>query len=64
MSQRQITFNAELINNEIVIRLTSNKNNRDLEIKAANQLFNFLEKIGIEVTRNNLETDWQSGSNS
>ncbi len=64
MSQRQITFNAELINNEIVIRLTSNKNNRDLEIKAANQLFNSLEKIGIEVTRNNLETDWQSGSNS
>jgi len=64
MNQRQLTFNAELIDNQIVIRLTSNNNNRELEIKAANQLFDSLEKVGIEATRNNLEHDWNLESNS
>lgn len=64
MSQRQITFNAQLIDNEIVIRLTSNHNNRELELKAAHQLFNSLEKIGIEATRRNLENEWDLGTNS
>ena len=62
MNQSQITFNAELINNEIVIRLTSHNDNQELaqELanKAASQLFASLEKVGIEVTRKNLEHDW------
>jgi len=64
MNQRQFTFNAELVDNEIVIRLTSNHNNREQQIKAANQLFHSLEQVGIEVTRKNLEDDWKSESNS
>ncbi len=62
MKQSQITFNAELINNEILIRLISHNDNQEIaqEIshKAAKQLFASLETIGIEVTRTNLENDW------
>ena len=62
MNHSQINFNAELINNEIVIRLTSNNHNqelaKELAIKAATKLFASLEKVGIEVTRKNLENDW------
>ncbi len=62
MNQSQMTFNAELIDNEIVIRLTSHNENQELaqELanKAASQLFASLEKVGIEVTRKNLEHDW------
>ena len=62
MKQSQITFNAELINNEILIRLISHNDDQELgqelACKAAKQLFTSLEKIGIEVTRKNLENDW------
>ena len=62
MNQSQMTFNAELIDNEIVIRLTSHNENqelaKELANKAAIQLFASLEKVGIEVTRKNLEHDW------
>ncbi|MDJ0568403.1 MAG: hypothetical protein QNJ53_05095 [Pleurocapsa sp. MO_192.B19] len=58
MNHDRITFNAELINNEIVIRLNSHNDNQDLAIKAASKLFASLEKVGIEVTRKNLENDW------
>ena len=58
MNERPMTFNAELINNEIVIRFTSNNNNKELANKAASQLFASLEQIGIEITRKNLEHDW------
>ncbi len=58
MNHSQINFNAELINNEIVIRLTSHNDNQELAIKAASKLFASLEKVGIEVTRKNLENDW------
>ena len=59
MNQRQIIFNAELIDNKIKIELTAGNNNRELAIEAANRLFASLEQIGIEVTRKNLEQDWQ-----
>ncbi|MGV2829639.1 hypothetical protein [Myxosarcina sp. GI1(2024)] len=62
MNQRQINFNAELNNNEITIRLTCENGDRKLAIKAASKLFASLEKIGIEVTRKNLEEDWQNES--
>lgn len=62
MNQRRIIFNAELIDNEIRIELTAENNNRELAIKAASKLFASLEKVGIEVTRENLEKDWQNES--
>jgi|GEM_PF-2839095 len=62
MNQRQINFNAELIDNEIVIKLTSEDGDRILENQAASKLFDSLEKIGIEVTRQNLEQDWRNES--
>ena len=58
MDHQQITFNAELIDNEIRIRFTADNDARELAIKAANKLFASLEKVGIEVTRKNLENDW------
>lgn len=58
MNHQQIIFNAELIDNEIRIRLISSIDDRKLAIKAASKLFASLEKIGIEVTRKNLENDW------
>ncbi len=62
MNHQQIIFNAELIDNEIKIRLTSDNGDRELAIKAANKLFASIEKIGIEATRKNLEHDWQNES--
>ena len=62
MNQRQINFNAELIDNEIVIKLTSTDGDRKSEIAAASKLFSSLEKIGIEVTRQNLQRDWLNES--
>ena len=62
MNQRQIIFNAELIDNEIKIELTAENNNWELAIEAARKLFASLEKVGIEVTRENLEKDWQNES--
>ncbi|MEM9510754.1 MAG: hypothetical protein AAFW67_08035 [Cyanobacteria bacterium J06638_38] len=58
MTQNKITFQAELINNEIVIRLDSENDDQESAIKAASKLFASLEKVGIEVTRKNLENDW------
>lgn len=58
MEHNQITFNAELINNEIVIKLNSQNGNQEMAIKAASKLFASLEKLGIEVTRKNLEEEW------
>ena len=58
MKHQQITFNAELIDNEIKIRLNSHNDNQELAIKAASKLFASLETVGIEVTRENLEKDW------
>ena len=58
MNHPQITFNAELINNEIRIRLTADNGDRELAIKAASKLFASLEKVGIEATRKNLENNW------
>ncbi len=58
MNHQQITFNAELIDNEIKIRLNSPNDNQELAIAAASKLFASLEKVGIEVTRENLEKDW------
>ncbi|MGB5632599.1 MAG: hypothetical protein WBM44_22000 [Waterburya sp.] len=58
MNHPQITFNAELINNEIVIRLNSHNDNQEKAIKAASKLFASLEKVGIEVIRKNLENEW------
>ncbi|WP_036478865.1 hypothetical protein [Myxosarcina sp. GI1] len=60
MNQRQINFNAKLSNNEITIRLTCENGDRELAIEAASKLFASLEKVGIEVTRKNLEQDWQN----
>lgn len=60
MNQHQINFNAELIDNEIIIKLTSNSGDRKLANFAANKLFSSLEKVGIEVLRENLEKDWQN----
>ncbi len=62
MNHQQIIFNAELIDNEIKIKLTSDNGDRELAIKAANKLFASIEKIGIEATRKNLEHDWQNES--
>ena len=58
MSHQRITFNAELIDNEIKIRLNSHTDNQELAIEAASKLFASLERVGIEVTRENLEKDW------
>ncbi len=58
MNHQQIIFNAELIDNEIKIRLTAENNDKELAIKAASKLFASLEKVGIEATRKNLEHDW------
>ena len=58
MNHNQIIFNAELINNEIRIKLTSDNGDRELAIAAASKLFASLEKVGIEMTRKNLEKDW------
>ena len=60
MNQSQITFHAELIDNEIVIRLTSHNDNKELANKAARKLFVSLEQVAIEETRKNLEYDWRS----
>ena len=60
MNQSQITFNAELIDNEIVIRLTSHNNNQELANKAARKLFVSPEKLDIEETRTNIEYDWKN----
>lgn len=60
MNYHQITLNAELIDNKIVIQLTSHNDNQELAIKAASKLFASLEKVGIEVIRKNLENDWHS----
>ena len=60
MNQPQIYFNAELIDNEIVIKLTSDSGDRELANEAASKLFRSFEKIGIEMTRENLEKDWQN----
>ncbi|MEL6440247.1 MAG: hypothetical protein AAFQ80_13445 [Cyanobacteria bacterium J06621_8] len=62
MNQRQINFNAELIDNEIIIKLTTENGDRELAKQAASRLFSSLEKIGIEFTRGNLEKDWQNES--
>lgn len=62
MNQRQINLKAELKDNEIIIRLTCENGDRELAIKAASKLFASLEKVGIEVTRENLERDWQNES--
>ena len=62
MNQRQINFNAELIDNEIVIKLTSEDGDRELANQAASKLFSSLEKVGIEITRQNLQKDWQNES--
>ena len=58
MNHQQITFNAKLIDNEIRIKFTADNEDRKLAIKAANKLFASLEKVGIELTRKNLENDW------
>lgn len=58
MNHQQITFNAKLINNEITIKLTSQNDDQELAIQAASKLFASLEKVGIEITRKNLENDW------
>ena len=58
MNHNQIIFNAELINNEIRIRLTADNGDRELAIAAASKLFASLEKVGIEITRKNLAKDW------
>ena len=60
MNRPQIYFNAELIDNEIVIKLTSDSDDRELANEAASKLFHSFEKIGIEMTRENLEKDWQN----
>ena len=60
MNQGQINFNAELIDNEIVIKLTSENGDRELANLAASKLFSSLEQVGIEITRENLEKDWQN----
>ena len=62
MNQPQIYFNAELIDNEIVIKLTSESGDRELANFAASRLFSSLEKVGIEITRENLEKDWHKES--
>lgn len=61
MNQPQINFNAELSDNEIIIRLTC-VSDRKLAIEAASKLFASLEKVGIKVTRKNLEQNWQNES--
>lgn len=58
MNYRQINFNAKLNDNQITIELTADNDDRELAIEAANKLFASLEKVGIEVTRKNLEKDW------
>ena len=58
MNHQQITFNAELIDNEIRIKFTADNKDRELAIEAANKLFASLEKVGIEVSRENLENNW------
>ena len=62
MNHQQITFNAELIDNEIRIKFTADNKDRESEIAAASKLFSSLEKIGIEVTRQNLQRDWLNES--
>ncbi|MEM6612811.1 MAG: hypothetical protein AAF652_11280 [Cyanobacteria bacterium P01_C01_bin.72] len=59
MNHPQITFSAELNDNQITIELTCDNNDQELAIKAANELFASLEQVGIEVTRKNLEKDWR-----
>ena len=64
MNSPQITFNAELMDNEIIIKLTTENGDRELANQVASKLFNSLEKVGIEFTRQNLEQDWQNESDS
>ncbi|MEO1671557.1 MAG: hypothetical protein AAFR77_12350 [Cyanobacteria bacterium J06631_2] len=62
MNEPQINFNAELSDNEIIIRLTSEDDDLELAIKAASKLFASLEQVGIEAIRKNLEQSWQNES--
>ncbi|MEL6910216.1 MAG: hypothetical protein AAFY63_21365 [Cyanobacteria bacterium J06643_13] len=62
MNEPQINFNAELSNNEIIIRLTSEDDDLELAIKAASKLFASIEQVGIEAIRKNLEQSWQNES--
>lgn len=62
MNQRQIHFNAELIDNEIVIKLTSEDGDLKRANQAAKELFSSFEKVGIEFTRQILQKDWQNES--
>lgn len=62
MNQRRINFNAELCDNQIIIKLTSENDDRELAIEAASILFASLEKVGIEFTRKDLERNWQNES--
>ncbi|MEL7421152.1 MAG: hypothetical protein AAGK10_21705 [Cyanobacteria bacterium J06555_3] len=62
MKEPQINFNAELSNNEIIIRLTSEDDDLELAIKAASKLFASIEQVGIEAIRKNLEQSWQNES--
>lgn len=62
MNQRKINFNAELIDNQIVIKLTSDDGNSKLANQAASKLFSSLEKVGIESIRHNLQKNWQNDS--
>ncbi|MEM7590807.1 MAG: hypothetical protein AAF383_04700 [Cyanobacteria bacterium P01_A01_bin.83] len=62
MNHRQIIFNAELNDNQIKIELVCDNDDREFAIEAASKLFASLEKVGIEVTRKNLEKDWQNES--
>ena len=63
MNHHQINFNAELVGNEIIIKLTSEDGDQEMAIKSANKLFNSFEQVGIEAIRQNLETNWQNESN-
>ena len=60
MNQPQIHFHAELIDNEIVIKLTCDNGDRELANEAASKLFQSFETIGIKITREKLEQDWQN----
>lgn len=60
MNQSPINFNAKLIDNEIIIKLTSENGDSELANEAASKLFDSFEQIGIKVTREILEQDWRN----
>ncbi|WP_019506637.1 hypothetical protein [Pleurocapsa sp. PCC 7319] len=60
MNHQQIIFNAELIDNEIRIKLTADNDHQNLAIAAASKLFASLEKVGIEMNRKNLASPARS----